>query len=442
MHFDTPRSNQPARRSLAGPWWSTHRWQLVAPAMLLLWIVGQVDKTHISLIIADQDFLEELSLVGRNAELGGLMTTFFLGYGIGIFFWGFLVDRFGPRRCAIAGTLLWGVFLYLSSHVTDINIYFLLRALLGFAEGTLWPVCNKLTNRWFPVHEHSRVQAFWLAGSTLGTAIGVPVVTAVMLASGWRGALAVLAVLSMLPVLLFLFVADTPRDHARLRGVELREIEDGARLPGHVEPMPFADLLRSAPFWLIVFCQFVAASNLYAMIQWLPSYMTHVLHLSLQSLALYLTIGYTLASILTVLIGYIADRTLQRPLVASITSFVYLALVMPASTLGPPEWIAVALGTLVAQSSTTASLNGAMMHTLVKPEAIARGTGIYVGVGNFLSALGPWLFGVLITATGGSYRAGFLFMAAMSLAAGAAYWQLHLIGQRARAAAVAAAEGV
>jgi predicted MFS family arabinose efflux permease len=199
--------------------------------------------------------------------------------------------------------------------------------------------------------------------------------------------------------------------------------------------MPFADLLRSLPFWLIVFCQFVSASNLYAMIQWLPSYMTRVLSMPFRSLALYLTIGYTLASVVTVLLGYVADRTLQRPRVASITSFIYTVLVVPASTFGPPEWIAVALGTLVAQSSTTASLNGAMMHTLVKPEAIARGTGIYVGVGNFLSALGPWVFGVLITATGGSYRGGFLFMACMSLASAVAYWQLHAISRRSRAGA-------
>ena len=78
----------------------TRRWLLVAPALLLLWIIGQIDKTHISLIIADHAFLTELSLEGHHPELGGLMSAFFVGYGIAIFGWGFLVDRFGPRRCA------------------------------------------------------------------------------------------------------------------------------------------------------------------------------------------------------------------------------------------------------------------------------------------------------------------------------------------------------
>ena len=430
MHIETPSTPTPAGRRPAGPLWRTHRWLLVAPAMLLLWVVGQVDKTHISLIIADKDFLDELGLVGRNAELGGLMTTFFGGYGVGIFLWGFAVDRFGPRRCALAGTLLWGAILFWSSYVPDINEYLFIRALLGFAEGNLWPVCNKLTNRWFPVREHSRIQAVWIMGSTLGTAIGVPLVTSIMLTSGWRGALVTLAFVSMLPVVLFAFVADSPRQKRGLRGVELREIEDGARLPGYIEPMPFADLLRSAPFWLIVFCQFVSASNIYTMIQWLPSYLTRFLELPFPRMAFFLTIGYVLASLATLLIGYAADRTLQRALVASITCFVYPFLVIPASQYGSAEWIAVALGTLVAQSSSTAALNGALMHTLVRPEAIARGTGIYVGVGNFCSALGPWLFGVLITATGGQYWAGFIFMAAMSMSASAAYYRLHVLNQR------------
>src|SRR5438105_6026396 len=86
----------------------TRRWRLVAPALLFLWIVGQIDKTNISLIIANETFIKDLNLAGHNAQLGGLMGYFLLGYGIAIFLWGFLVDRFGPRICAIAGIVCWG----------------------------------------------------------------------------------------------------------------------------------------------------------------------------------------------------------------------------------------------------------------------------------------------------------------------------------------------
>src|SRR5215469_15350603 len=166
------------------------RWLLVAPALLFLWIIAQIDKTNVSLIIADPTFLKQLNVAGHNTELGGLMSSFFVGYGVSIFIWGFLVDRFGPRRCVIVGILAWAITLFWSSRVGGIKEYLLIRFLLGAAEGNLWPVCNALTNRWFPVREHSRVQAFWITGSTLGTAVGVPIVAALILASGWRGTLA------------------------------------------------------------------------------------------------------------------------------------------------------------------------------------------------------------------------------------------------------------
>jgi MFS family permease len=98
-----------------GNWLRSRRWLLVAPTLLFVWIISQIDKTDVSLIIADSRFLKELNLAGHNAEFGGLMSTFFIGYGISIFAWGFLVDRFGPRLCAMAGILGWGCALFLSS---------------------------------------------------------------------------------------------------------------------------------------------------------------------------------------------------------------------------------------------------------------------------------------------------------------------------------------
>src|SRR5579863_5031505 len=230
-------------------WLLTRRWLLVASAMLFLWIIAQIDKTNVSLIIADTRFLRELNLVGHNAELGGLMSTFFIGYGVSIFAWGFLVDRFGPRICAMAGILAWGCTLFLSSRAHGIQELLWIRLVLGVAEGNLWPVCNALTNRWFPIREHSRVQAFWITGSTLGTAVGVPVVTVLMLASGWRGTLAALSLVSLLPIALFYFVKDWPREQKGINPNELRDIENNRKVAETVEPLSFRELLKSTPFW-------------------------------------------------------------------------------------------------------------------------------------------------------------------------------------------------
>lgn len=406
------------------------RWRLVAPTLLLMWVIGQIDKTHISLIIADGDFLRELQLVGRNAELGGLMSSFIVGYGLSIFVWGFLVDRFGPRVCAIGGTACWGVVLYMSSWVGSIEEYFAIRFLLGAAEGNLWPVCNVLTNRWFPAREHSRVQAFWLTGSTLGTAVGVPVVTFFMLASGWRGALEVLGILSLLPIIFLYFVRNWPREQRGLPRRELEEIESGRRANVGVEPMSFRELLKSPSFWLIALCQVVSATTIFTLIHWLPSFFTVFRQVPFQGMADVLFVGYLLATAFTLGVGYIADRTMQRALTGAWVSLFFVFAILPGALLLPPAGSALLLASLIAVAASSAALQGALMHTLVRPEAIARGTGVYVGVGIFTSALGPVTFGFLINALSGQYWGGFLFLALLNGVGAGCFFTLHRISNK------------
>jgi len=418
----------------SGNWLLRRRWLLVAPALLFLWIIAQIDKTNVSLIIADSTFLKELNLGGHNTELGGLMSSFFVGYGLSIFIWGFLVDRFGPRKCVIAGVLAWAITLFLSSRVGGIKEYLLIRFLLGAAEGNLWPVCNAMTNRWFPVREHSRVQAFWITGSTLGTAVGVPVVTALMLASGWRGTLAALSLVSLLPIALFCFVRDWPREQKGINPSELRDIESNRKVAGAAEPLSFQELLKSKPFWLITACQFASATTIYTLVQWIPSYLTAFRHLSFKSMGGWITLGYVLATILTLAVGYIADRTMQRSLAGAWVSLAFVIIIVPAQILSPIA-SAVTLSALIGVASSTGALNGALMQTLVRPEAIARGTGVYAGIGMFSSAIGPALFGTLISYLGGQYWGGFLFLGLLNALGAVSYFTLYRVSIRARGSA-------
>ena len=388
------------RKTEAWRWILTKRWLFIAPAMLFLWIIAQIDKTNVSLIIADNHFLNELHLVGHNAELGGLMSAFFLGYGFSIFGWGVLVDRFGPRVCAIAGSLAWAALLFSSSRVATINEYLLVRFLLGVAEGNLWPVCNALTNYWYPVREHARVQTFWVSGSTLGTAVGVPVVSALMLASDWRGALALLSLVSLLPIAVFCFVGNRPSARQR-------------ESTGPVEvasQTTLSELWKSNSFWLVTFCQFVSCTTIYTLIQWIPSYLTSVRHISFASMGTLITIGYVLATVMTLTAGYLADRTMQRSLTGALVCLLFVIVVMPAQMLSP--WAsAILLSTLIGVPGTTGALNGAADAS---DDSLRRHRTRYRSLyRNRQRRLcnRPGLLWILIGRLAGQYWGGFLFLA-------------------------------
>lgn len=409
----------------------TWRWLLLAPGLMVWWIIGQFDKTNVSLVIADQSFLKELQLEGRNMELGGLMSAFFVGYGVSIFVWGFLVDRFGPRKCLIAGTIAWGAVLFWMSRATSLQELLIARFLLGVAEGNMWPVSNALTNRWFPVREHSRAQAFWLSGSPLGTALGVPVISALLLASNWRGMMVGLALLSLVPIAIFSFIANWPRQQRGISRPEVEEIEADQKKAAAVERMSFGELLQATSFWLITICMIISVTTIFTMIQWIPRFLTTQRGLSFQTMTQWITVGYVLSTITMLVVAYIGDRTMQRALTASWTCFVFVLLALPAAFWLPAVSSAVLLATLIAVPATIAALNGALLHTLVRPEAVARGTGIYSGVGSIVSAFGPVTFGALITYLGGQYWGSFLFLVVLNAIGAVCYYALHRIATRA-----------
>ncbi len=405
------------------------RWLLVAPSMLLWWLVGQFDKTNVSLIIANPAFLAELQLEGRNAELGGLMSAFFLGYGAAVFLWGFLVDRFGPRKCLMGGTLVWSVALFWMSRGANLQELLAARFLLGVGAGNMWPVSNALTNRWFPAGEHSRAQAFWLTGAPLGTALGIPVISFLMVSQGWRGMLLDLAFLSLLPIVAFLLIANDPRRQKRISPQEVEHIERSHRQSAATPRMHFRELLRASSFWLLTFCFLVSVLTIYTMIQWLPRFLITQRGLSFQEMTLWITLGYLLATGVNLLLGYIADRTMQRALTASGACLALVLLLLPGAYWLPAIGSALLLGMLIAVPVIIAALNGALLHALVQPEAVARGTGIYTGIGNLFAALGPFAFGVSITFLGGQYWGGFLFLALLNALGAACYYALHRISR-------------
>ncbi|MCL2582441.1 MAG: hypothetical protein FWE35_08305 [Streptosporangiales bacterium] len=83
------------------------RWRWFAPAIVLAWVVGMIDKVGVGVIAANKGFLASMHLVGKPAEIGLLTTVMLIFYGLSMPVWGTLVDRYGARRCSLVGLTLW-----------------------------------------------------------------------------------------------------------------------------------------------------------------------------------------------------------------------------------------------------------------------------------------------------------------------------------------------
>lgn len=227
------------------------RWRTFAPALVIMWIVGMVDKVGVGVIATNHTFLADMKLAGKPAEIGLLTTVMLVFYGIALPVWGILTDRFGPRKCAVAGLTLWAVSTLIAAFANGLPVLLSSRALLGAAEGFLWPVSNALTARWFPLSERGRAKSVWINGINLGFAISGFLVIGVIGLSGWRGVFLLLSALALfvcVPAAVFL-IRDDPSGHRQISQAELAVIRAGRLTGGDGRR---ATEIRSGAYWIAV----------------------------------------------------------------------------------------------------------------------------------------------------------------------------------------------
>ncbi len=162
------------------------RWLLIA-CMFVISAIAYLDRVNIS--IAGQFLQKELQL--SDAQLGWVFSAFVFGYALSQAPGGRLADRFGPRRTIAFATMWWGVFTALTAAVSAgmaaaLAVLIAVRFALGMGEAVVYPAGNRLVASWIPSAERGVANGFIFAGVGAGAGIAPPLITDIVLNSGWR----------------------------------------------------------------------------------------------------------------------------------------------------------------------------------------------------------------------------------------------------------------
>jgi MFS family permease len=136
-----------------------------------------------------------------------------IAMGLGSFFWGALSDRLGTRSVAIAGGLLLGLGLVLSSQVQALwQLYVTFGLMVGFAVGAFYAPLTATATRWFTARRGLAV-ALVSSGIGVGILTIAPLARALTSAWDWRVALLVIGDLAWLIVVpAALLIREQPGD--------------------------------------------------------------------------------------------------------------------------------------------------------------------------------------------------------------------------------------
>ncbi|MGO9831613.1 MAG: MFS transporter [Myxococcaceae bacterium] len=236
--------------------------------LCLMYLITYVDRLNMA--TAGPLIRKELGL--SLTQLGQVFSIFGYPYAVFQIIGGQLGDRFGARRTLAICGLLWAAATLLTGLAGGLVSLFLVRFLLGVGEGATFPTATRAMQYWVSVSRRGWAQGVTHAFARAGSAVTPPVVVALMVTVGWRGAFVLLGLASAMWVLVWsLYFRDDPRAHSGVTP------EDAAALPSFVPHTqraqggtPWALLLRRmAPVTLTYFCY---AWTLWLYLYWLPSF--------------------------------------------------------------------------------------------------------------------------------------------------------------------------
>jgi MFS family permease len=389
------------------------RWNYVAPTLLMFWIVSMLDKSNISLVIADPQFLSEMQLGGETTLLGWLASGLFISYSLAAPLWGWAVMRYGPRHAIMVSLAIWALTCIWSALSQTYGMLLASRIGLGVGEAACYPVTLALVANWFALRERGKATAYWWIGTMIGPMLTGLIVTGLIVAVGWRGqfwALGILALTLPMPMIWYL-VRDRPEQHPAVNAAELNFVHTGAieeneDAPGRILKGA-GSVWRNHRFWLLVLAISCNAIFFWGWSIWLPTYLRTARHFAFSTSG-YLTFviyGFAVATIL--IIGHVSDRVFRRAPFAGLGWASAAVLLMAAALAPSTTWSVILMIAALCAQQVGISCAEMLMHSVIGTADMGKSQGVRALLTQMTGAVSPVMIGYILASSGGGFLAPF-----------------------------------
>jgi MFS family permease len=393
----------------------------------MFWLVGLIDKFAFGTILTDRGFARDLGLTGHATAIGALASVAVLTQALGYGVFGWAVDRYGPRRCAVAGVSGWFVSCVLAALAHSVAVLVLSRVLLGLCEGYTWPVGNALTARWFPANRRARSRALWMSAVCIGPGISGFLTAGLLGTLSWRGVFWCLAAASLvlcMPLALW-FVRDMP---AGLTAPESEpEVGSGSAERGNGGAGRFS-ALRSATFWLATLAAAGTTIGVWALASWLPSYLVSFRHTSLHVFQYYVLTAYGIGLLLMLGYARVVDRLRRRSIWLAVALWVSGALLLLVGLVPAAPYLVLIAAVIAIIYGVTLLHAQGFQDQMTAVSRVGTENGLMNAVSNLLAGIVPFAMGGLIEADGGSFGTAFLFLFVLLAISGGCAVAMHRRG--------------
>jgi len=247
------------------------RWGIVA-LLCLASELNYLDRQTLSVLAAT--IQADLGL--SDVDYSHVTSAFLMSYTVMYAVAGRLVDVLGTRRSFLIFVSAWSVANMLHGLARSALQLVFFRALLGAAEPANFPAGLKAVSEWFPMRERALAVGIFNAGTAVGGAFAVPVVSFIALRWGWRWAFVATGALGFVWVLIWAVFYRLPQDHSRLgadeRALILSEGDEGPERRD-APPVSMKRLLGMRAAWGCILARVLTDPISYFLNFWIPKYL-------------------------------------------------------------------------------------------------------------------------------------------------------------------------
>jgi MFS family permease len=274
------------------------RWLRIIPVAFVMYTIAFIDRTNIS-----------LALPRISHDLG--MDPVQAGSAAGVFFWGYLLlqvpggyiaNRWSAKHFVSILLMAWGICAVGTGLVHTGREFWIMRFLLGVAEGGVWPAILVLLSHWFPRAERARANAFWMLCLPLSLIISSPLSGWILGRWDWRILLISEGALPIVWLIIWvLMIYDLPHHAPWISSSEREFLETTLqRESGDVDPARAKLSLPAMvgyPVPLMVCVYFLQTCGTYGFLFWFPAALENARKLTHLAVGGLFTLPYILTAI-------------------------------------------------------------------------------------------------------------------------------------------------
>ena len=353
-----------------------------------------------------------------NSGYGDVTGYFQVCYGVGFLFFGWLMDRMGPRAGYLWAMGVWTLGHFAQMFVTSTTGFALARIPLALGEAGTFPSALAAASQWFPKRERALAIGIFNAGANVGAVVTPLIVPMIVLAFGWRYSFALTGIFNFVWMVAWFRYYRAPREHAAVTPEELAHIESDPEMgSGRAS---FRQVLGYRQTWAYMLGRFFIDPVWWTFLFWLPDFFNKQYGYNLKAFGPPLVAIYLLADVGAIAGGWYSSHLLKRGVEtgrarkSAMLGAALLAVPVMFSVQASSIWIAVGFIGLACAAHQGFSTNLFAIPGDLFPR---HAQGAVIGLGGFSGAVGGFIaaksLGVLLDRIG-SYEPFFV-------ACGAAY---------------------